>query len=85
MEALWHFISPLLWDGKPVLMFLVPLGVLLHGGAGLGYKGLPHGLTHTQAQELVCSMPPLLLRRHLSCDTQGESSVSTVAELVLEG
>lgn len=44
---------PLLWHGEPVLVLLALLGVLLHGGAGIGHKGLPHGLPHPQTQELV--------------------------------
>lgn len=34
-------------------MLLALLGVLLHGGAGIGDKGLLHGLPHPQTQELV--------------------------------
>jgi len=31
----------------------VSLGVLQHGGTGVGNKGLPHGSANPQAQELV--------------------------------
>lgn len=44
---------PLLWHGEPVLVFTIALGVLLHGGTGVGHKRLLHGLAYSQAQKLV--------------------------------
>lgn len=52
---------PLLWHSEPVLVLLALLGVLLHGGAGIGDKGLLHGLPHPQTQELVRARLLLLL------------------------
>lgn len=47
MHCGWSRYWPLLRHGKPVLVFLALLGVLLHGGAGVGNKCLLHGLPHS--------------------------------------
>lgn len=60
---------PLLRHGEPVLVLLALLGVLLHGGAGIGDKGLLHGLPHPQTQELVRARL-LLLRTAAAWNTK---------------
>lgn len=55
--------SPFLWHGEPILMFTVTLGVLLHGGTGIGNKCLLHGLADSQAQKLMRPGQPSLPRR----------------------
>lgn len=59
--------SPLLGHSKPVLVLPVALGVLLHGGAGIGHKRLAHGLAHPKAQELVRPGPLPLPKHRWAC------------------
>lgn len=60
--------SPLLGNGKPVLMLAVPLCILLHGGAGVGHKRLLHGLANPQTQKFVRLLP--LLGHHEDWNTE---------------
>lgn len=60
MKAVFGSNSPLLWHGEPVLVFTVTLGILLHGGAGVGQKRLLHGLADSQAQKLMRPGQPSL-------------------------
>lgn len=43
-------------------MLLALLGILLHGGAGVGNKRLLHRLSHPQTEELVRAVLPPLSR-----------------------
>lgn len=68
--------SPLLWHGEPVLVFTITLGVLLHGGAGVGHKGLLHGLADSQAQKPVRPGQPSLPGHNQTWDTDKGIDVS---------
>lgn len=77
MRAVFLANSPLLWHGEPVLVFTVTLGVLLHGGAGVGHKRLLHGLADSQAQKLMRPGQPPLPGCSLTCDTDEGTDVMT--------